>query len=87
MRSTVQMGLFENNILPMRNYNHALRWRRAARFPSDLNASKGRMIMQLLYGLGHCKISLFVTVSKINYLSQPSASAMTNHYILLNVVQ
>ena len=49
----------------------------------------------IIIELGHCRISWFVSVSQINYLPQPSASAnnnlisspQTNHDILLNLVQ
>ena len=88
MCNVVQLFLAANNILLMRKWNHAflclaiaLAWKwQIAALPKDiLRWSNDKTIIEL----GYRKISWFVSVSQINYLPQPSASAnnwSTHHW-------
>ena len=74
MRNVVQLCLPANNILLMRKRNHAFlllgivfACKKADRFASRRWSLKNK--------LGDRKISRFASVSRINYLPQPSASA------------
>ena len=64
MRSTVEMCFAANNILPMRNWNHALVWKMADRFGERFkyeNKTGNWMIKQLLNPIiaKYCDLSMF----------------------------
>ena len=102
MRYVVQLCLAANNFLPMRKWHQAFSFLqsllrengRSLHFPKMFIKNQTRWSNdKIIIKLGCRKISWFFSVSQINYLPQPSASAykicspLTNHDISLNLVQ
>ena len=87
-RNVAQLCLAANNILRMRKRNLAflllaivLAWKKADRFASRRWSLKKQTWWsndKTIIKLGYRKISRFASVSYINYLPQPSASANNN---------
>ena len=83
MCNAVQQCLAANNILLMRKGNRAflllaiaLAWKwQIASLPKDIHSKNIWLNDKTIIELGYRKISWFVSVSQINYLPQPSASA------------
>ena len=85
MRNGVQLCLAANNILHMRKGNRAflllaiaLAWKRQmASLPEDIQQKNklGDRMKKTIIEFGYRKISWLVSVSQINYLPQPLASA------------